>query len=159
MLRRLFSSNRRSIAPLGTLVFLRTGSVCRASATSCRSRSLAAVRFAFCVLCRCETTRITPSLLARVASRSNIRFFAPSERTLVLATSNRTVTRVLTLFTFCPPGPELRELLNTSSSCGISIIPQAPFDIICAGVAAGLRTCAFKPVIRQYLPIPPIHLP
>ncbi len=82
---------------------------------------MAALRFAPCVLNFCETTLSTPFLSARVASRVSILCFCQSERLPQLATSKNSVTRVLTLLTFCPPGPLLRETLKTSSSSDIDI--------------------------------------
>ena len=99
------------------------GLVSIAELNNSRSRSTTALRFAFCVRYRCEITRITPSLLARHASRFSIRFFCTSDRFVEFAKSKSSVTRVLTLFTFCPPGPLLRENLNTSSFSEIKMSP------------------------------------
>jgi len=122
MLRRFFSSNRRLLTASGTLVFFRTGLVFSASLSNSPSRSTTIARFAFCVRYRCETTLIWPCLLTRVASRLSIRFFWPSEKPAQFAKSKSSVTRVLTLFTFCPPGPPLRENLKTSSSSEMKIL-------------------------------------
>lgn len=43
------------------------------------------------------------------------------ERLGELATSNHSVTLVLVLFTFCPPGPLLCDAVKTSSSSGMQI--------------------------------------
>ena len=134
VLRRFFSSSRLSRAYCGTAVFLRIGLVLNASLNSSHNRSTAALLFAFCVRYLCEATLTTPSLFARVLSRFSIRLFCDSEKLPHFATSNRTVTRVLTLLTFCPPGPPLRENLKTSSSSQtpilsvISIISGRPSD-------------------------------
>jgi len=138
--RRFFSSNRRSFCAFGTFVFFRTGFLASAALNSSTSRSLTAVRFAFCVRYRCETTRITPSLLARVLSRSSIRVFWLSEKLSHPATSKKSVIRVLTLFTFCPPGPLLREALKTRSSSEIKM----PF-------LTSISVMSLIPYYRDYL--------
>ena len=65
-----------------------------------------------------ETTLRTPSLFIRVGKRFRINSFWWSESLWELITSNQRVTRVLTLFTFWPPGPLLREAVNFSSPKG-----------------------------------------
>ena len=82
---------------------------------------MAVFRFAFWVRNFWEATLITPFLSVLVASLVRMRFFCGCEKDMVLVTSNRTVTRVLTLLTFCPPGPELRLNLKSSSSSLINI--------------------------------------
>ena len=117
------SSNRRCLAAYETLLFFRIGRVFKAPASNSCNRSTAALRFARCVLNFCETTLSTPFLSVRVARRASILRFCQSERLPQLATSKNSVTLVLTLLTFCPPGPLLRETLNTSSSSCINMPP------------------------------------
>ncbi len=117
----LFSSSRFCFAFSGIFVFFLGGFFFRASFIKSVSLSTAALRFAFWVRNFCETTLITPFLSALVASLVRMRFFCGCERALLLVTLNRTVTRVLTLLTFCPPGPELRLKVKSSSSSLINI--------------------------------------
>ena len=118
----LFSSSRFSFAFSGIFVFFLGGFFFRASFSKSVSLSMAVFRFAFWVRNFWETTLITPFLSVLVASLVRMRFFCGCEKTLVLVTSKKTVTRVLTLLTFCPPGPELRLNLKSSSS-SLSNIP------------------------------------
>jgi len=115
------SPKRRSLAEYGTFVFFRRGLVLSASFRNSRSRSIAALRFAFCVRNFCETTLIAPFLFARVASRSSICCFCVSDKLPQFNTSNNSVIRVLTLLIFCPPGPLLRDALKIRSSSRISM--------------------------------------
>jgi len=135
-LRRLFCSNRRCFSEYGTLLFFRTGRIFRAPVSKSCNRSTAAFRFALCVLNFCEATLSTPFLSVRVAKCVSIRCFCQSERLPELATSKSSVTRVLTLLIFCPPGPPLRETLKTSSSSFINmsrVISIIAFTYILSG--------------------------
>jgi len=123
VLLRLFSSNRRCLAAYGTSLLFRIGRVFRASASNCCNLSTAALRFALCVLYFCDITLSTPFLSVRLAREVSIRCFCKSERLSQLVTSKNSVTRVLSLLIFCPPGPLLRETLNTSSSSFINMSP------------------------------------
>src|SRR5262245_20051681 len=60
-----------------------------------------------------------PSLLIRVASLPRILRFWSSERTEEPRTSKASVTLLLTLLTFWPPGPPLRDAVKVSSFSGI----------------------------------------
>ena len=112
----------------GTLVFFRGFCLTSALVISSFSFSIAAFRFASCVRCFCDITRNCPFLSARVWSLVNIRFFCPSFRDGHCATLNSSVTRVLTLLTFCPPGPLLRENCQSNSSSETNI--PLPISII-----------------------------
>jgi len=94
-----FSSRRLFFAILLTPVFLRAFSRFRAVRSSETKRSRAASRLANWLRVCCEMTRSTPSLLIRLLRRFVISSFCSGERLGELATSNQSVTRVLTLFT------------------------------------------------------------
>lgn len=117
----LFSLRRFSFSFSGIFDFFLGGFFFRASFSKSRSLSTAALRLAFWVRNFCETTLITPFLSVLVASLVRMCFFCGCEKALVLVTLNRTVTRVLTLLTFCPPGPELRLNLKSISSSLINV--------------------------------------
>ena len=119
MLRRFFSSNRFRFADAGGFVFFRIGLVSIAAVNNFCRRSIAAVLFAICVRWRCEMTLIVPCLLMREESCFDMRFFCVSERLGEFTRSKMSVAFVLTLFTFCPPGPLLREKVKVSSFSGI----------------------------------------
>src|ERR1700681_297081 len=118
--RRRFSSRRRAFAAREGRVFRRGTSSCNASLTSSAKRSTAASLFATWLRWRCEETCSTPALVIRVASLSRNRAFCPSEKTAEAPTSKRTVTRVSSLLTFCPPGPPLRDVVKEISSSGMA---------------------------------------
>jgi len=134
---RLFSSSRRRFAYAGIAVLFRTRLVAKASPSNSTRRSTAALRFAPAVRCRCDATCITPSRLALPESFFRMRRFCGSVRLGDSATLNHTVMRVLSLLTFCPPGPPLRELLKRSSFSSIAtrsvtlISPTSPFGFPC----------------------------
>lgn len=92
---------------------------CKDSRNRDAKRLTASSRLEAWVRCFCETTLRTPDLLSRVGSWFLTICFCRSERPGELSTSNQSVTLVLTLFTFCPPGPLLREAVNVNSLKGI----------------------------------------
>ncbi len=118
-LRCFFSSSRRSLAALRTVDFFLGNTSFRDSHNNDTNRSIATSRLKAWLRCFWETTLRTPALFILVGRWFRTISFWWSERLGELATSNRRVTRVLTLFTFCPPGPLLREAVNLSSLIGI----------------------------------------
>jgi len=117
----LFSPSRFCFDAYGIFVFFRGFCLISALVISSFSFSIAAFRFASCVRCFCDITRNCPFLSARVWSLVNIRFFCQSVKVGHCATLKNSVTRVLTLLTFCPPGPLLRENPHVSSSSPTNI--------------------------------------
>jgi len=111
---------------------LRTGTGISACLSNSISRCSAALRLAFCVRNLRQTTLTTPFLSALVASRLSMRFFCCPERLEHRPTSKKTVTCVLTLFMFWPPGPLLRDALKERALssryafCLIRITVQGP---------------------------------
>lgn len=79
-----------------------------AASNSSTSRSSAAARLRACVRSREALTRKRPSRDRREARRRRMRPLSHSLIAEQLSKSNKRTTRVLTLLTFCPPGPEER---------------------------------------------------
>lgn len=119
------AARRRSSEPFVFFVFFLGLVFCSASVSSSVKRSSAARRFAAWERCRRDTTLNIPFLLIRVANSFRRRSFCSEERLAEFLISNRKVTRVFTLLTFCPPGLLLREKANENSRDGISMF----FDI------------------------------
>ncbi len=118
-LRFFFSSMRFCFAAADIFVgFLWTVGL-RACCKKSMNRSRARALLAAWLLVFWQTTLSTPFLLMRVARWSKMRCFCSVVRLGEFVTSNLNVTRVLTLFTCCPPGPLLREAVKFSSSLGI----------------------------------------
>mmetsp|Transcript_36910 Transcript_36910/g.114886 ORF Transcript_36910/g.114886 Transcript_36910/m.114886 type:complete len:204 (+) Transcript_36910:190-801(+) len=69
-----------------------------------------------CVRCSWTLKASIPWLLTRLACFSRSFCLTHSGRKLAVCTSKRTSTFVSTLFTFCPPGPLLREKRRWRSS-------------------------------------------
>ncbi len=111
-----FASMRRSCAPAGIRVFTRAGRGVSACRIKSENRSIASERFSSWLRVRWETIRRTPSLLIRPPSVSLILRLCSSERVVEAFRSNVKVTRLLTLFTFWPPGPPLLQAAKRSSS-------------------------------------------
>ena len=116
-----FASMRRSCAPAGIRVFTRAGRGVSACRIKSENRSIASERFSSWLRVRWETIRSTPSLLIRPPSVSLILRLCSSERVVEAFRSNVKVTRLLTLFTFWPPGPPLLEAAKRSSFSGMAI--------------------------------------
>ena len=146
MLRCFFCSRRRWIAPYGIFVFFLAVFVRSVSFRSWANLSIAAWRFAGWVRCSWDMMRRAPSLQILFRRRFWIRSFCSVERSGQLATSNKSVTRVLSLFTFCPPGPLLRENLKTSDSSEILVFLlisiTVPFPL-CSFVQKLLQGCPY----------------
>src|SRR6185436_12646772 len=88
----------------------------------------------------------------RVASRSRSRFFCSSVRLGDASRSNRRVTRVSSLFTFCPPGPPLREVTKETSSSGIARL--SPISIIAQNRSTAVQlTCMSVRPLALLLPL------
>ena len=119
-LRRFFICNLRSRVLFGTLVRFRTGCGSRASRSIPIIRAIASSLFLNCERWLWSVIRITPSLLARLPAKWRMRCFWISVSLSLFATSNDTVTRVLVLFTCCPPGPPLRDAVTSNASSGIT---------------------------------------
>lgn len=105
----------------GTLVLWRVAGISRARVSSSVSRFTASARFAFWVRNCWALTRIIPSLEALFCIRARMRCFCDSVRVWHSAMSKRRVTLVFSLFTFCPPGPELREQTKVKYSSLMTI--------------------------------------
>ncbi len=132
---RLYSRRFRFTA-LGTPVFFRGRFIVSASRSRPANLSTAASRFVLCVRCFWDTTRRIPSREILVASLSRILSRRAPVRVCERAMSNSNVTRVFSLFTFCPPGPLERENVNEISSSGIEslefiliIFPSVPVPL------------------------------
>ena len=119
-----FPSRRRFLAAIGIYLFLLGDATVRDSPNNDAKRLTASSRLEVWRRCFWETTLRTPSLFICVGQWFQINFFWSSERHGELATSNHRVTRVLTLFTFCPPGPLLREYENFSSFSGMERLSE-----------------------------------
>jgi len=107
-----------------------------------RSRFLAWLRE------RCSTTRSQPSRSIRFRRDSVRVFFCASERARDSDILKRTSTRVEVLFTFCPPGPELREKENSNSERGILSFPLTARDTI--SVRSGALILLFKGILPKF---------
>jgi len=127
-LRCFFSSSRRCMAALGTVDFFRGMTSFRDSRNNDAKRSIASSRLEAWVRCFWETTLRIPSLFIRVGRWFRINCFCLSERHGELTTSNQRVTRVLTLFTFWPPGPLLRLAVNLSWHKGMESVSVISID-------------------------------
>src|SRR5262245_17718099 len=68
---------------------------------------------------RCDDSCRIPSLLMRVENIDALLLFCSSDRAIAPRRSNDNVTLLLTLFTFWPPGPPLREVVYVSSFSGL----------------------------------------
>ena len=77
--------------------------------------SVAIFLFCSCVLLSETVNCRIPSALMRFFSLAEIISFPSIEKHSLSATFHITVTEVSTLFTFCPPAPEEREVLYVSS--------------------------------------------
>ena len=121
LLRRFFLFNRRFLAAADIRVFFLNLIGLSASCSNSTKRSTAASRLAAWLRWRWETTLNMPSLLTLVLNRVMIRFLFSAERLGELATSNSSVTRLLILLTFWPPGLLLREKVKDNSSSPIRI--------------------------------------
>lgn len=86
-----------------------------------RSTKRSTARHRFCHWLRdsCTWSRRTPSESMRPFSADRTSIFWSSLSDGEAATSNRSSTRVASLFTFCPPGPPLRENEKCSSASGM----------------------------------------
>jgi len=120
-LRRLLSSSLRCLAGAGILPGFLLLEGFKAARKRSAKRSIAAIRLRAWLRVFCDTTLRTPLLLTRVANCLKIRAFSVADRLSEFATSNQSVTRVLCLLTFCPPGPLLRAAVNFSSLSGKEI--------------------------------------
>src|SRR5262245_19275378 len=94
-----------------------------------------------------------PSLLIRVASLTRILRFCSSDRTEEPRTSKANVTLLLTLLTFWPPGPPLRDAVKLISFSGnerpgrMGITRKGPSP---AGTGTrGLHKTASRRVVRH----------
>src|SRR5690606_25270339 len=67
-----------------------------------------------------------------------IRSFCSSVNTRERATSNRRVTFEFTLFTFCPPGPALRDTVNLNSFR--SSLTKSANGVVMPGVLKMIRS-------------------
>jgi hypothetical protein len=118
---RFFASSRRFFAARPGRVGLRLGGGgLSASVNNATKRSRQSSRLRPCVRWRSELIINTPSCVRRCANFSNNNWRCPSPKEWLCATSKRSSARVFTLFTFCPPAPELREKAKFNSAVGIA---------------------------------------
>lgn len=108
-------SRRFLIADFEGLVFLRGLGSVKAFSSSFLKILMASSLFLSWLLCFSALIKSSPSDVSLDAHFNRNRSFSLSPSTSELATRNLKVTRVSTLFTFCPPGPELREVWNSNS--------------------------------------------
>lgn len=99
--------------------FLRFRGTTQAACTSCRSFSKQSSRLRLCSRVRLLERTISPASLIRLANSFAIRSFTWSGRLSLSAKFQCRVALEFTLFTFCPPGPGLREKVNFISLRGI----------------------------------------
>lgn len=117
---RFFASSRRFFAARPGRVGLRLGGgFLSASANSATKRSRQSSRLRPCVRWRSELTISTPSCVNLLANLSTNNWRCLSSNDGLCTTSKRSSTRVFTLFTFCPPAPELREKAKPNSARGM----------------------------------------
>lgn len=107
--RRLLSFTRRRCEPRVGRVAVRGASTCKAALSSSCNRAPAASRFASCDRSESAVTRNVPSAPIRRASRVRIRERSNGVSKSHDSNEKRSVTRVLTLFRCCPPGPPPRS--------------------------------------------------
>ena len=113
-----FSVSRRRREALGILVGRRGVTGRNAEARSSKRRARAARRLASCVRNRHETTKSSSLRLILVRSCEYTKFRSSSFNAHPASRLSRTITRVLSLLTFCPPGPPDREKMYDSASSG-----------------------------------------
>ena len=90
----------------------------------------------------------------RRACRAKSRCRTSSGRLGLDRAAQRRIALLLTLFTFCPPGPELRAKLNRSSRAGISQM-RGDFHASAAGwfgLSLGHREISSGPTTRRQRP-------
>ncbi len=117
--RTFFDSSRRVWDPrVGRVARRRTGGTA-ASRIIANSRSVASSRLRGWDRKRCALITITPSCVIRLPAIRISLVFTPSGRDGDPRASNRNSTAVETLFTFCPPGPELSTKRSLSSASSI----------------------------------------
>jgi hypothetical protein len=119
--RRFLVSIRRCFDALVGLVARRGTGRTAASWISATSRSCASARLRSWVRWFCAISTSTPSLVKRLPasriSRMATSFGSDGER----RTSKRSCTAVESLLTFCPPGPDERTKLSSSSPSSMLI--------------------------------------
>ncbi len=114
-----FSSSRSFLELAEGCVGLRSGFPFNPEASIFNSLSIAFFLLPNCVLSDCDLTISSPAAFILFFKVRKIRSFSssakPAERAMLKCSS----ILVLTLFTFCPPGPPLREAIKTNSLSGI----------------------------------------
>lgn len=111
-LRSRFDASRRFREPAVARVARRTLGGRSPARSSSTNRSSDSRRFIAWVRWTSQTIRNVPSASIRPPSAASSRCFCSSESPRDSCTLKRSVTRVFTLLTFCPPGPELRSKTN-----------------------------------------------
>lgn len=111
----------------------------------CANISKASCLFLHWLLCFCEETRMRPwaSMRRRNECSMSDRWASVSHQSF--ERSNRTSTFVSSLLTFCPPGPELREVVKLMAERGIT----SPDDRRMSGMANGSEEVVVKRSLRQ----------
>src|SRR5437879_5976509 len=114
-----FASRRRLWEPRVGFVG-RRGTGLRVTACSISlSRSRQSSEFRFWSRDRWLVRINSPAIVSRDAYRSRNRLRTSSGRLGLVAGDQRSTALLLTLLTFCPPGPELRTNVNWNSPSGI----------------------------------------
>lgn len=118
-----FSVRRASSADRGRRVGFRFFGTARARATVSANRRSAVCRLRSWLRVSLATTRIDPSSLRREARREVSRSRCSSERTRDRTMFHFISTRDEVLLTCCPPAPDARDALISSSDRGMKTEP------------------------------------
>ena len=93
----------------------------------------------------------SPLLFNLVLNLFSNKPFSPSENLAEATMLNLNSTLVFTLFTFCPPGPELREAENWHSSSKFRLFNLSGFISSCCKCGTGLFSRLFLSLLLFFL--------
>src|SRR5215831_2157001 len=143
--RRFFSSTRRRRAALVGLVARRGTGRTAAARISAIRRSSASARLRSWVRWLCAVITSTPSRVRRRPASRSSRARTSSVSEGERRTSKRSCTAVESLLTFCPPGPEARMKLSTSSLLSSAMWSVMRIMIRWCDVSRETRFCRAPP--------------
>ena len=111
-------------------VFILSGSSVSDSARIISSFSTALFLFPDCVRCDCDLIISSPDLFNFFPSFSIRSAFSPPEKTPESMILNLNSIFVLTLLTFCPPGPLLLDATKTNADSGMRSFKSSAVKVI-----------------------------